>query len=275
LIVAGGENGREEATRHVAQEGRRPRLDCAVRTTSSQPIRRLTLSRWSHLSEWPLTAAAAAFLVAYAWEVIGDLTGPASAAAEAVIAVTWAAFVVDYIIRLVLAPRRWKWFYTHLLDLAVVVLPAARPLRLLRLVTVLAVLQRTAGRAFRGRVIIYVIGAVTLLVFTAALAVLDAERGDPAAQIQTFPEAVWWAFATISTVGYGDFSPVTDTGRLVAVGLMIGGVATLGIVTATLASWIVERVAETEADERVATHGEIARLSQQIVELKELLEERR
>ncbi|MEN0085750.1 MAG: potassium channel family protein [Leifsonia sp.] len=231
----------------------------------------MTLERWRRISDWPLTAAAFLFLIAYAWEVIGDLTGPPAAAAEAIIAVTWAAFVVDYVVCLLLAPRRWRWFYTHLLDLAIVVLPALRPLRLLRLVTVLAVLQRTAGRAFRGRVILYVAGAVGLLVFTAALAVLDAERSSSASPIHTFPQAVWWAFETISTVGYGDFTPVTETGRLVAVGLMIGGIATLGIVTATLASWIVERVAETEADERAATHGEIMLLSAQIAELKELL----
>lgn len=234
----------------------------------------MTLERWRTIADWPLTAAAFLFLIAYAWEVIGDLSGSASAVAEAVIAVTWTAFVIDYVVCLVLAPRRWRWFYTHLLDLAIVVLPALRPLRLLRLVTVLAVLQRTAGRAFRGRVIMYVAGAVALLVFTAALAVLDAERSAPASPIHTFPQAVWWAFETISTVGYGDFTPITETGRLVAVGLMVGGVATLGIVTATLASWIVERVAETEADERAATHGEIVALSAQIAELRELLEEK-
>jgi len=234
----------------------------------------MTLERWRAIADWPLTAAAFLFLIAYAWEVIGDLSGSASAVAEAVIAVTWTAFVIDYVVCLVLAPRRWRWFYTHLLDLAIVVLPALRPLRLLRLVTVLAVLQRTAGRAFRGRVIMYVAGAVALLVFTAALAVLDAERSAPASPIHTFPQAVWWAFETISTVGYGDFTPITETGRLVAVGLMVGGVATLGIVTATLASWIVERVAETEADERAATHGEIVALSAQIAELRELLEEK-
>ena len=234
----------------------------------------MTLERWRTIADWPLTAAALLFLIAYAWEVIGDLSGSPAAVAEAVIAVTWTAFVIDYAVCLVLAPRRWRWFYTHLLDLAIVVLPALRPLRLLRLVTVLAVLQRAAGRAFRGRVIMYVAGAVALLVFTAALAVLDAERSAPASPIHTFPEAVWWAFETISTVGYGDFTPITETGRLVAVGLMVGGVATLGIVTATLASWIVERVAETEADERAATHGEIVALSAQIAELRELLEEK-
>ena len=185
---------------------------------------------------------------------------------------TWCVFLLDYAVCLVLAPHRWRWFYTHLFDLAIVVLPMLRPLRLLRLVTILAILQRSAGTAFRGRVLMYVAGAGSLLVFTAALAALDAERGAPHAHIETFPQAVWWAFETISTVGYGDYTPVTEVGRLVAVGLMIGGIATLGIVTATLASWIVDRVARTEIDARAATRGQIRELSAQVAELKALLE---
>jgi voltage-gated potassium channel len=232
----------------------------------------MTLERWRHLTEWPLTGAAALFLVAYAWEVIGDLHGGALIVAEVAIAVTWATFLLDYVMCLWLAPRRWRWFYTHVFDLAIVVLPSLRPLRLLRLVTILAILQRTTGAAFRGRVIVYVIGAGGLLVFTAALAVLDAEREAHGSTITTFARALWWAFETISTVGYGDYTPITETGRLVAVGLMIGGIATLGIVTATLASWIVERVAETELDARAATRGQINELSSQLAEMRALLE---
>jgi voltage-gated potassium channel len=232
----------------------------------------MTLERWRQLTEWPLTGVAALFLVAYAWEVIGDLHGAALIVAEVVIGVTWATFFLDYIVCLWLAPRRWHWFYTHLFDLAIVVLPSLRPLRLLRLVTILAVLQRTTGAAFRGRVMVYVIAGGGLLVFTAALAVLDAERDAPGSTITTFGNALWWAFETISTVGYGDYTPITENGRLVAVGLMIGGIATLGIVTATLASWIVERVAQTELDARTATRGQITELSSQLTELRALIE---
>jgi voltage-gated potassium channel len=67
----------------------------------------------------------------------------------------------------------------------------------------------------------------------------------PDANISDFGEAIWWAVTTMTTVGYGDHYPVTAAGRLVALGLMVGGIALLGTVTATLASWIVETV---EAD---------------------------
>ncbi|WP_345764512.1 potassium channel family protein [Diaminobutyricibacter sp. McL0608] len=234
----------------------------------------MTQARWQQLTEWPLAIVAAIFLATYAWEVIADLQGPEAMAAEVIIWTTWGVFLLDYFVNLSLARERWRWFYTHLFDLAIVVLPMLRPLRLLRLVTILAVLQKTAGRAFRGRVSIYVAGAASLLVFTAALAVLDSERHAPGATITTFGDALWWAFVTITTVGYGDFTPVTETGRFIAVGLMVGGIAMLGVVTATLASWIVERVALTEDHARTATRGQIRELSAQIEQLQEMLEKR-
>jgi len=230
--------------------------------------------RWQKFTGMPLTVAAVIFLVAYAWEVIGNLSGTAAATAELIISATWAVFLLDYTVNLLLAPDRWKWFRGHIFDLLVVVLPLLRPLRLLRLVTLLSVLQRTAGSAFRERVVMYVIGASALLVFVASLAVLDAERSAEGSSISTFWDALWWAFVSITTVGYGDFAPVTAMGRLIAGGLMLGGVALLGVVTATLASWIVEQVAKEEEDARVATRGEIRDLSRQIARLQEALEGR-
>jgi voltage-gated potassium channel len=226
---------------------------------------------WQKFAEWPLTVTAVTFLVAYAWQVIGNLHGRAAEITEVIITLTWAIFVVDYIVNLVLAERRWHWFRTHLFDLIVVALPILRPLRLLRLLTLLSVLQRTAGAAFRGRVVVYVAGASALLVFVAALAVLDSERAAEGANIITFPGALWWAFVTVTTVGYGDLSPVTDLGRIIAVFLMLGGIALIGVITATLASWVVERVSESDAETAAATRGEIRMLGQQIDALQEAL----
>jgi voltage-gated potassium channel len=96
---------------------------------------------------------------------------------------------------------------------------------------------------------VYVVGGVGLLGFTAAVAVLDAERGQPDANIRSFGDAAWWATTTITTVGYGDRYPTTTAGRIAGVGLMLGGIALLGVVTAALASWFVEHVTHQERDE--------------------------
>lgn len=121
----------------------------------------------------------------------------------------------------------------------------------------------------RGRIALYTAISACLITYVGALAVLDSERGAPDSTITTFPQALWWAFVTVTTVGYGDLTPVTATGRMVAVVLMIGGIAVIGVVTATLASWIVSRVADESADEQAATRRQVALLQEQIERLEQ------
>lgn len=130
----------------------------------------MTATRWQTIWEWPLTVAAVVFLIVYAWQVLGELQGPASDAADVILTITWVMFAIDYVARLVLAQRRWSWFGRHLLDLAIVALPILRPLRLVRLVVLLAIFQRVAGRTLRGRVVVYIAGSTILLIFVTALA---------------------------------------------------------------------------------------------------------
>ena len=204
--------------------------------------------RWERATEWPLMAAAVAFLVAYAVPILWpDVGTTVRTVCEVVQWLAWALFVLDYVVRLLLAQHRGRWVLRHLLDLAVIALPLLRPLRLLRLVTLLNVLNRRASVGLRGRVAAYLVGGSVLLSFVAALAVLDAERLNPDASITSFGDAWWWALTTMTTVGYGDTFPVTTTGRFIAAALMVGGIALLGTVTATLASWLADRVREEEA----------------------------
>ena len=144
------------------------------------------LRAWERAAEWPLAGAAIVFLGAYAWEVLTNAQGAAKETAELVIGAVWALFGLDYLVRLVLAPNRGRWFLHHLLDLAIIVLPILRPLRLLRLVTLVSIMQRSAGTALRGRITLYTAGSAALLIFTSALAVLDAERYELGFSIQSF-----------------------------------------------------------------------------------------
>ena len=236
------------------------------------------LRAWERAAEWPLASAAVVFLGAYAWEVVTNAQGAAKETAELMIGAVWALFGLDYLVRLVLAPNRGRWFLHHLPDLAIIVLPILRPLRLLRLVTLVSIMQRSAGTALRGRITLYTASSASLLIFTSALATLDAERHEPGSSIRTFGQALWWALTTITTIGYGDAVPVSTEGRFIAALLMIGGVALIGVVTATLASWIVSLVEEENAEQEAATQAQVAALQQQVSELSEridrLLEER-
>lgn len=226
----------------------------------------MTLKRWEQAAEWPLIGISVLFLAAYSVQVLAS--GAAAEAAGWFMAVTWGLFLVDYLVSLWLAPQRISWFFRHLHELAIVGLPMLRPLRLLRLLTLISVLQRVAGNALRGRVVTYVIAASGLLVYIGALAMYDAERAAPSASIKSFGDAAWWAIVTITTVGYGDLSPVTATGRLIAVGLMIGGIALLGTVTATLASWLVDKVSTDDSNAQTVTVAHLELLRDEIRELR-------
>jgi voltage-gated potassium channel len=206
------------------------------------------IAAWDQRVDWWLTGLAAVFLAGYAWQVLDTSLTPAGRdALEVVLTITWVLFGVDYVVRIALARRRWRFVRTHLLDLVILALPMFRQLRALRLITVVSVLNRQLRDDARGRVVFYVVGSVVLIGFVASLAVLEAERYAPDASITTFGEAVWWTITTISTVGYGDRYPVTVEGRLVAVSLMVAGIALLGVVTASLASWFVENLRRSEA----------------------------
>jgi voltage-gated potassium channel len=223
-----------------------------------------TQEQWRVKTEWPVTGAAVVFLVAYSWSVIGDFHGAAWNAAEWVMWSVWVIFLIDYVVTFVTADRRLHWFLHHLPQFFVVALPVLRPLRLLRLLSLWTVLQRAATVWGRGRITVYVAGSALMLVYIAALAELEAERRVAGANIEDFGTSVWWAFETITTVGYGDHFPVTVEGRGIAVGLMIAGIGVLGMVTATLASWLVERVQVEERESDAVTAAHIQDLSGQV-----------
>jgi voltage-gated potassium channel len=232
------------------------------------------LQRWERNAEWPLAVAAVLFLVLFSRQVLAQPQGREAHIVWAVDWAIWGLFVVDYVVRLCLADNRWHWFLRHLLDFAIVSLPLLRPLRLLRLLVLIEVLQKAIGDAFRGRIVVYTVSGVVLLIYTASLAVFDKERYLHGATINSFGKAVWWSITTVTTVGYGDVYPVTNTGRVIAVLLMIGGISLVGVVTAALASWIIERVTEEGSVMQAATVAHVEELRNEIRALGKELQAR-
>ena len=232
------------------------------------------LQRFERYTEWPLAAAAVVFLVLFSRQVLAEPHGREAHIVWAVNWVIWGLFFVDYFVRLSLANDRWHWFWRHLLDFAIITLPLLRPLRLLRMLVLIEVLQKAVGDAFRGRIVVYTASGVLLLIYTSALAVFDKERYLPGTKIDSFGKAIWWSITTVTTVGYGDVYPITNAGRVIAVLLMIGGISLVGVVTAALASWIIQRVAEEDAMHQAATVAHIDELRGEIRELGRQLQER-
>lgn len=225
---------------------------------------------WERHTAGPLTALAVVFLVAYAVPILHpQIPRPWPGVCEAVNIAIWALFVADYAIRFWLHVHRFRFVRGHLFDLAVLLLPMLRPLRVLRLFTAVLVLTRRTEAWARGRLALYVGATSVLLIFVAALAVLDAERGHDGANITSYSEALWWSCVTITTVGYGDHFPVTTDGRLVAIGLMIGGIGLIGFVTGSLATWIVDRISVKNDDTQDATKSDVAMIMAELAALRE------
>jgi voltage-gated potassium channel len=106
----------------------------------------------------------------------------------------------------------------------------------LRVGAVAVIGLRSARRAFGARKfhLVALFAAVTVVLGAAGVFVF--ERGENRT-IQSFGDALWWAIVTATTVGYGDVSPVTIEGRLIAVTLMLVGIGVIGVFTATVASY--------------------------------------
>lgn len=208
---------------------------------------------WERRTEIPLLLLALAFLVAYAWPILDPRLDHELAAYLSVVSWTvWIAFAVDFAIRIALADDRRRYIVRHWYDVALIALPMLRPLRLLRVLAFARLLSRSATRTLVGRTTLYVVGTALAALFLGALAVLDAERDASNANIRSFGDALWWACTTVTTVGYGDHFPVTTTGRFVAVGLMLAGIALVGSITAAVAAWFIEQV---EADREARRRG--------------------
>lgn len=196
-----------------------------------------------------------AFLIVLIVPLVSDLPHPLAVAFTVANIVIWAGFAIDYLARLYLVPARWRFVRSHPLDLLVVVVPFLRPLRALRLLrlarlgAVAGVAHRRAQRSLHATVAAYVTATAAGLVVLAAAMMYDAEKDAPGANIHSFADGLWWASTTVTTVGYGDQYPTTGTGRLIAVALMIVGIALLGVVTATVAAWFVDRLRGVQAAE--------------------------
>jgi voltage-gated potassium channel len=116
-------------------------------------------------------------------------------------------------------------------------------------------------RVFHLRVVVIVTVVTAVIVAGAAWAMWLLERDHPGSNIHSYPNALWWAMETVTTVGYGDHHPVTTAGRFVASGLMVVGLALVGVITATVVTWFFAeldlvremRVLESEEERSEAT----------------------
>lgn len=174
-----------------------------------------------------------------------------------------AFFFIEFSIRFYKADRKLKFMKWGWIDLVssipmIGIFRVGRIFRLIRLIRVIRAFHSTKKvishiykNKAQGALTSVSVIAILLVIFS-AIAILQVET-DPNSNIKTAEDAIWWAYVTITTVGYGDKFPVTTEGRLIAAVLMTAGVGLFGTFTAYVASWFVvdnKAVNETKLEEK-------------------------
>jgi voltage-gated potassium channel len=130
---------------------------------------------------------------------------------QALNVIVWASFAVDYVARLVLSVGKAMFVRTHKLDQLMVLLPMLRFLRIFLL------LPRSLAFVSTEKIAGSIVSIVIAVGFASAFFKWRVEHDAPGATMTTFRAAIWWAVVTTTTVGYGDYIPVTDAGLIGAV----------------------------------------------------------
>lgn len=201
----------------------------------------------------------------------------------------WVVFIIDFSIKLLLAPKKLAFMKKNWLTAISLLLPALRIFRVFRFVRLLRGLRgvrlvrvvaslnrgmRSLGATMKRRAFGYVMALTTLVCFGGAAGMYALESSTPG--FESYWMALWWTAMRVITVG-NEFNPATPEGRGLAFLIAVFGFAVFGYVTATIASFFIGRDAEEE-DAPVAGANEVKELKMLILSLtndvKQLKEQR-
>lgn len=155
----------------------------------------------------------------------------------------WALFFIDVLIRFILAKNKWTYIKKNPFDIIAVIplgaiFQTARLARLLRILRLIAISKNYFPQLFQilktnnlDRILVIAV----LLIVTGSTIVTFTEPN-----INTFSDGLWWAIVTTTTVGYGDISPDTISGRIVAVVLMLVGIGIIGMLTSSITTFFIK-----------------------------------
>jgi voltage-gated potassium channel len=214
------------------------------------------LEKFERITEVPMLVLAGFVVPIVVVPWVRDLTRPLDATFESAFWLLWGVFAADFAIRTYLAEYKTAYMARHWYDILIVAAPAfelaspsfgivraSRLLRLLRLLRMVPFLARgldSLRRMAHRRGLQYVVVAAFGAMAATTMAVYFVERSQDESTIRSVTDALWWAVATMTTVGYGDVTPRSDVGRGLAVFLMILGISLFSWVTANIAAFLVE-----------------------------------
>ena len=167
-------------------------------------------------------------------------------------------FTVDYAVRFLNAPKKWEFMKSNICDLIAIfpfhtifrafkITALSRLAKFAKLPRLFAFLYRPlrkAARFFNTNGFKYVVFVTAVMIIAGGILIHFAEG-------MSYGDGIWWAFVTTTTVGYGDISPTTFYGRLIAMVLMLVGIGLIGTVTSTLTSYFLNKGTKSVENETI------------------------
>ncbi|WP_139491656.1 potassium channel family protein [Brevibacillus dissolubilis] len=153
-------------------------------------------------------------------------------------------FAFEYFIKLWFTDDKWGYIRTHWIELLSIIplsvfFQSLRLIRVLRIVILLQYAFHHWEPVLRRNTFFYVTFLTFSVVILASFAVYHFESAVPDPSMENIGDALWWSWVTTTTVGYGDITPKTPEGRLIAAVLMLVGISFLGVMTGTIASYFI------------------------------------
>jgi voltage-gated potassium channel len=208
------------------------------------------------VTKYPMTLLGLAWLVIGIIVVTTDVNSTASTALVGTLFALWVILLVEYVVRLVITPDRRGYLKRRWAEPATVVAPPLQGWHVVGIEKMCLLLHEGALRVeaiLKHHSLFRVLIAAGATLLLGAWLVMLFEGNAKGSNIHNYPDALWWAIVTVTTVGYGDRFPVTGGGRAVAVVLMLVGIGLIGVLTATVASLFIKE--HTDANRQVYQKG--------------------
>jgi voltage-gated potassium channel len=218
------------------------------------------VDRIERVTMYPMVALGMAWLVVAVIILTTDINGSASITLVGTLFVLWAVLLVEYLVRLVVTPDRRGYLKRRWAEPATVVLPPLQGCHVIGVEKTTLLLHEGELRVeaiLKHHSLFRVLIAAAATLFVGAWLVQLFEAHTKTNNIHSYPEALWWAIVTVTTVGYGDRYPVSGGGRTVAVILMLVGIGLIGVLTATVASVFVKEHTDANKEEYKRGHADL------------------
>ena len=212
------------------------------------------------VTRFPMALLGIAWLVIAIIVLTSDIKGSVSTVLVSSIFVLWVIMLVEYLVRLVITPDSLDYLKRRWIEPATVVVPVLQGWHVIGIEKVSLLVREGELRVeaiLKHHSLYRVLIAAAATLVAGSWLVLLFEENAKGSNIHNYPDALWWAIVTVTTVGYGDRYPVTEGGRAVAVILMLVGIGLIGVLTATVASVFIKEHTDANKEEFKKGHADL------------------